>query len=609
MRFPTVSLRWLLPVLIVVPFSVVGLASYFVAVADKREVLLDAAERELRGAVASLARASERLIRSDPSLLRQELTLLALEPNLAGGAIVDDQGLVLHATRFASVGEPAVRALDFFQPSIDTALQRSTAVIARPKDRQEIIVALMRFAMPADSGELRSSNYGVAYLCFDLSDAIATARKSALRVHLPEAVLNVLVAALLAWAMVARIAIPLQRLNAATKRLAEGGFSSPLPGEVTKEIDTLAASFNHMSSRLKQSMEQSDSSARHMQAVIDNVLEAIVTIDERGRIQSFNQAAEKIFGFRADEVVGVNVSILMPGEISRHHDEYLARYQRTKEAHVIGFGRETTGRRRDGEEFPVELSVSEISKDGRPLYVGLLRDLSERNRVDRMKREFISTVSHELRTPLTSVVASLRLLASGALGTLPPKGQRLIEIAAINSGQLSNLINDLLDLEKIAAGKMSFDLQPQPVGQLLAEAVAASTPNAGQRGIEFKLLDDSSGAEVRIDASRLTQVLSNFLSNAIKFSPANERVDVAARLHEGDLRIEVRDRGPGVPAEFRDRIFQKFSQADSSDTRKLGGTGLGLAISKELVERMGGKIGFESEKGAGALFFCTFPLA
>ena len=123
------------------------------------------------------------------------------------------------------------------------------------------------------------------------------------------------------------------------------------------------------------------------------------------------------------------------------------------------------------------------------------------------------------------------------------------------------------------------------------------------------MLDDSSGAEVRIDASRLTQVLSNFLSNAIKFSPANERVDVAARLHEGDLRIEVRDRGPGVPAEFRDRIFQKFSQADSSDTRKLGGTGLGLAISKELVERMGGKIGFESEKGAGALFFCTFPLA
>lgn len=116
MRFPTVSLRWLLPVLIVVPFSVVGLASYFVAVADKREVLLDAAERELRGTVASLARASERLIRSDPSLLRQELTLLALEPKLAGGAIVDDQGLVLHATRFASVGEPAVRALDFSKP-------------------------------------------------------------------------------------------------------------------------------------------------------------------------------------------------------------------------------------------------------------------------------------------------------------------------------------------------------------------------------------------------------------------------------------------------------------------------------------------------------------
>ena len=104
-------------------------------------------------------------------------------------------------------------------------------------------------------------------------------------------------------------------------------------------------------------------------------------------------------------------------------------------------------------------------------------------------------------------------------------------------------------------------------------------------------------------------MVANFLSNAIKFSPANERVDVTARLHEGNLRIEVRDRGPGVPVEFRDRIFQKFLQADSSDTRKLGGTGLGLAISKELVERMGGNIGFESEKGAGALFHCTFPPA
>ena len=609
MNWPSISLRWLIPALIVVPFSVVAVLSYYLAVDEKIGNLLEESERELRGSVAVLARSAERLTRSDPSLLRQEITLLALESKLAGGAVVDEQGLVLHSTQFAAIGEPAVRALQFYRGSVDTALQSANAVIARPREREWTIIALMRFSMPAESGELRSSNFGVAYLCFDLSDSVVAARRSALLVHLPEGILNILVASLIAWAMVVRIALPLQRLEFATKRVAAGDFNRPLANEKTKEINVLVSSFNHMSEQLKQAIEHSDGAARHMKAVVDNVLEAIITIDERGRIHSFNKAAEKTFGFRADEVVGVNVSILMPSAISRHHDEYLERYQRTREARVIGVGRETVGRRRNGEEFPVELSISEIEMDGRPLYVGLLRDLTERNRIDRMKREFVSTVSHELRTPLTSVVASLRLLASGALGTLPPKGQRLIEIAAINSAQLSSLINDLLDLEKIAAGKMTFDLQPQPVGQLLADAVAASTPNAGQRGIELKLIDESNGSEVRIDASRLTQVVANFLSNAIKFSPANDRVDVTARLQDGNLRIEVRDRGPGVPTEFRDRIFQKFSQADSSDTRKLGGTGLGLAISKELVERMGGKIGFDSEKGAGALFFCTFPLA
>lgn len=239
--------------------------------------------------------------------------------------------------------------------------------------------------------------------------------------------------------------------------------------------------------------------------------------------------------------------------------------------------------------------------------IGTNTDISERKRIDQMKTEFVSTVSHELRTPLTSISGALGLVAGGVAGELPAQAKQMIAIAHKNSLRLSHLIDDLLDMEKLVAGKMRITLQYQPLMPLVEQSMEATHAYATQHQVSFSLIT-SEDVKVRVDAIRLQQVLNNLLSNAAKFSPQGAQVEIAVHRRDGKVRVEVIDHGAGVPAEFHERIFQKFSQADSSDTRQKGGTGLGLAISKELIERMHGVIGFDSTPGQGACFYFELPL-
>lgn len=342
-------------------------------------------------------------------------------------------------------------------------------------------------------------------------------------------------------------------------------------------------------------------------AIVDTAVEGIITIDERGIVDSMNPAASKIFGYETSEVIGRNVSMLMPEPYRGEHDGYLARYLDGGTPRIIGIGREVTGLRKNREAFPMDLAVSEMLIGGRRMFTGMVRDITERKRVEKLKSEFLSTVSHELRTPLTSITGSLGLIASGALGEFPEKARPMIDIAHKNSLRLVHLINDLLDLEKMAAGKMQFDLQQQALMPLVEQAVESMRGFAEQRQVGVKLRGRQD-VNVRVDAGRLQQILTNFLSNAIKFSPNGKSVEIAVRNNGEQVRVEIIDHGPGIPKEFRSRIFEKFSQADASDTRKVGGTGLGLAISRELAQRMNGDVGFVSEGGHGATFYLELPV-
>ena len=248
-----------------------------------------------------------------------------------------------------------------------------------------------------------------------------------------------------------------------------------------------------------------------------------------------------------------------------------------------------------------------INSSGSPEGLILMTtDISERRRIERMKDDFISTVSHELRTPLTSISGALSLLSSGVGGVLEGPVLDMVSIAHRNSGRLTRLIDDLLDLDKLAAGKLRIDLEIRPIMELVDEACLENQVYADGYGVNIECLTRADVAHVEVDPQRFQQVLRNLLSNAAKFSKAGDQVELHVVAGERIVQVQVIDHGIGIPAEFFPLIFQKFTQAGPPNRQSVG-TGLGLAISKDLVERMGGLIDFQSEACKGSTFTVTLP--
>ena len=342
-------------------------------------------------------------------------------------------------------------------------------------------------------------------------------------------------------------------------------------------------------------------------AIYDSVLDGIITINLSGSIESFNRSAARIFGYPPDQVMRRNIRMLMPEPYASAHDGYLERYAASGQSRVLGTVREIEGKRADGSIFPMEIALTETVLGSGRLFVAAVRDVTERRALERVKSDFVSIVSHELRTPLTSISGALGLVAGGATGPLPAKAQALMTIARSNCDRLTRLINDILDLERIEAGKMTFDFAPVELPALLSQVLADNLEFARKYGVRLELAGAPPSATLWGDAHRLMQVFSNLISNAVKFSPSGASVTVTAEAADGMIRIAVEDRGRGIPDDFRDRIFQKFAQADTADNRQKGGTGLGLTIVKSIVERHGGRISFRSTYGSGATFLVELP--
>ena len=240
--------------------------------------------------------------------------------------------------------------------------------------------------------------------------------------------------------------------------------------------------------------------------------------------------------------------------------------------------------------------------------VVILEDITEDNRVERLKNEFISTVSHELRTPLTAIFGSVELLKNTKSQFTESQFNSLIAIVSRNSDRLLNLVNDILDIEKISSGKMKFLFEDVELSGLLKQSIIDNQPYAEKHCVEYRMDDFPKNITITVDKNRFQQVMANLLSNAAKFSPKTSQIQVGLYKKDNVVRIYVKDNGPGIPLEFQNQIFEKFTQNDASDTRKVGGTGLGLAISKEIVERMNGQLDFETELGEGSLFYFELPI-
>ncbi|CAN5349061.1 hypothetical protein BH10PSE1_BH10PSE1_31490 [soil metagenome] len=343
------------------------------------------------------------------------------------------------------------------------------------------------------------------------------------------------------------------------------------------------------------------------QVIFNSAIDAIVTLNPSGSIETVNAAAETMFGYSAAELDRRDISMLI--DIATDGDgEFLKRLGASQGALERGLIRQMEARRSAGDAFPVDVALGAMHLPTGTHIVAVIRDVSERKRIEQLKDEFVSTVSHELRTPLTSIAGSLGLLAGGAAGPLPDKAGRLIQIAHANSQRLVRLINDILDIEKIESGKLRLDLAPLDLRDIAERSIDGVRGYAEELGVSLSLAKGEP-APVRGDADRLIQVVTNLLSNASKFSPSGGVVTVTVDPETRLARLSVTDHGPGIPDAFRARIFSKFAQADGSDTRAKGGTGLGLAIAREITERHGGRLWFESAPGEGSTFHLDLPLA
>jgi PAS domain S-box-containing protein len=345
-------------------------------------------------------------------------------------------------------------------------------------------------------------------------------------------------------------------------------------------------------------------------AILESAQDAVLSIDHEGRIREFNPAAEELFGFSRDQVLGNRMSeLIVPPELRTDHERGFARHLGTGESRILGRRVELPALRADGTRFPAELSVIRMKGSGRPRFTGFLRDLSERRAIDRMKREFVSMVSHELRTPLTSLRSSLGLLSLGTAGELSKDAQKLVAIAERNTVRLVDLVNDILDLERLNSGRVELSLSAILLEPLLARAVETIAPLARERGVQLEQAPGPAGLRVVADAERVVQVLINLLANAIKFSPRGGRMWLLAEQEADLAKISVGDEGPGIPAEWRERVFEPFQQVEASDSRAKGGSGLGLAVCKAIVERHGGRIGAEPRDPVGSQFWFTLRIA
>lgn len=361
-------------------------------------------------------------------------------------------------------------------------------------------------------------------------------------------------------------------------------------------------------------------SEAHFRALIEAVPEGVVTIDGLGIIRTFSPAAEDIFGWKAAEVAGQSVNLLMTDRDALTHQQYLETYRQTRHSAVVGTGpREVMGRRRDGSFFSMDLSINEAVIGGETLFVSTVRDTTERRREQealraakdaaeqaaRAKSEFLAMMSHEIRTPMNGILGMSQLLLDGELS----EEERDYAQTIHQSGSaLLTVLNDILDFSKLEAGRMDLEPAPFDLAALVRATAALMDGKAREKGLGFAVhMAPDLPQWVMGDADRLRQVLLNLLSNALKFTEQGA-IDVSVQCRDGMVYFAITDTGIGVPKAVRPALFQHFIQADSSISRRFGGTGLGLAISRKIVLLMGGDIGVDSVEGEGSTFWFTADL-
>jgi PAS domain S-box-containing protein len=408
-----------------------------------------------------------------------------------------------------------------------------------------------------------------------------------------------------------------ERTQELNKILAEQEQQNLLLGQKNIELETIQGD-------LLTSRKAIENSEQRVATIIQSSPDGIITIDKKGTILSFNYSAEKLFGYQSIEIIDKNLKILMPKSIALEHDYYLEKYIPNSKSSIVGQKNEVFGQRKDGSQFPLELKVEQVFIDDELMFIGLIRDITEQKQLQQdvqdaldaaqkasqAKSGFLANMSHELRTPMNAIIGYSEMLAEDAEDDgLDDMLDDLNKITAAGKHLLS-LINDVLDISKIEAGRMDLYLEDFTLGEIILDVASTAQSLVGKNNNKLTTNISDDLELMHADVTKVRQILFNLVSNSAKFTTDGEITISAKPLYQAGeqmVQISVADTGIGIPANKIETIFEEFSQADESTTRNYGGTGLGLALVKKFCEMMGGTIYIESAEGEGSTFIFELP--
>ncbi|NMP31287.1 response regulator [Thalassotalea sp. M1531] len=435
-------------------------------------------------------------------------------------------------------------------------------------------------------------------------------------------IVTILVVSYVAYIASSRLTTPILNLTQVVKAAQKGNVIPQLRETSELELKELGSGLLNMIEVRKSQELSLKNHVDFQQAVLNNLGEALIIIDRQGIIRRFSTAAVTLFGYQEKELIGKNVKMLMPEHFAKHHDGYLKNYKGERKDNMIGKSRELLGLRKDGSAFLIELIVTSVFNQKEELFVGLVKDISERmqtqsalvkalensDAANRAKGEFLANMSHEIRTPMNGVYGSLQVLKKQVKEA---SSVELIDKALFSCKSQLTIINDILDFSKVEAGMLTLEEVPFSFSELVHVVISEINPIAVPKGIEVQYQLDEGAHDSWIgDPVRVKQVLVNLVSNAVKFTQKGSVTIAIAKegITDGQLIFTIQDTGIGMTSEQISRLFKRFEQADTSTTRKFGGTGLGMAITHALVSLMHGRIEVESTLDKGTNFEVSLPL-
>jgi PAS domain S-box-containing protein len=410
-------------------------------------------------------------------------------------------------------------------------------------------------------------------------------------------------------------AMPIQKYDI-RRPSAKGGqyevrYWSPLNVPVLDAINNVQYLLHRVEdvTELDRIKQVGDASSKRFQLLIENIKDyAVIMLDTSGYITTWNSGAEQIFGYKRGEIIGKPITMLYSPDSNRALDELGVSKEKGR------YEDQEWRLRKNGTKFwacvimmPIYVKSSYEKKPQLIGYGQVIRDLTLQKEIDTVKSEFVSVVNHELRTPLTSIFGAIRLLLNWDKQS-SDKNDHLLEIANANCDRLLQLINDILDFERLAVGGVKLNFQVIDLNPLIAYTMSINQMYSERYGVALIFVPLESDVQVNVDTNRLIQVVTNLISNAVKFSNQGAKVKVSLRRQKNSVRISVTNKGIGIPDSFKNKLFEQFFQADVSTTRSENGTGLGLAISKQIVERFGGSIKFKSIPNKDTTFYFDLPV-